>query len=116
MSPSSFQFFVTLPCDATYRDLMRELVRCALQYAGYPKSEIDAMLGAIDGAALATMPAEAAGGTAVLALTTADDTLAIEVSGPHLPPDAPAAGSMTVTAGRRDGRPALKFVQRLPVA
>lgn len=116
MPPSSFQFSATLPCDASYRDPLRELVRCALQYVGYPEPELAAMLAEIDAAAIASLPAARNGSVAKLWLTSDGDTLAIEIGGPHVPSEPPSVGTMTVMASQRNGQPVLKFVQRLPVA
>jgi hypothetical protein len=117
MPPPTFRFSATVPAHRGFMEPLRELVRQGLAYAGYPAVEASTMAGNIEEAAFRSLPETENGNAIGLHFTIEDHTLVVEVDGEHLLATPPETGLMdTVTVADRDGRPAYRFVRRLPAA
>ena len=90
----TFHFDASLPANRAFLDPLREILRQAFAYVGYPAIEASEMAGAVEALVGQGMPAE--GGRGVLRLRLERDATSfhVDVTAPHLPLTPPPVGLM----------------------
>src|SRR5688500_4472280 len=110
-----FHFEASLPAQRAFLDPLRELLRQAFAYVGYPSIESSEMAGAI--AALVAQGLRADNGRGALRLRIERDATSyhVDVTAPHLPLTPPPVGLMDRVSVHADpGGTRHRFTRHLP--
>jgi hypothetical protein len=90
----TFHFEATLPAHRGFLDPLREILRQAFAYVGYPAIEASEMAGAVEALVGQGMPAESGRGVLRLRLERDATSFHVDVTAPHLPLTPPPVGLM----------------------
>ncbi len=111
----TFHFEASLPGHRAFLDLLREILRQACVYVGYPAIEASGMAGAVEALVAQGLPAEPGRGTLRLRLERDATSFHVDVTAPHLPLAPPPVGLMDRVSVHADpGGTRHRFTRHLP--
>lgn len=110
-----FHFEASLPAHGAFLDPLREMLRQAYAYVGYPAIEASEMAGAIEAMVAQGLPAEPGRGTLRLRMERDKASFNVDVIAPHLPLNPPPVGLMDRVSVHADaGGTRHRFTRHLP--
>jgi hypothetical protein len=113
----TFHFEASLPAHAAFLEPLKEVVRQAFVYVGYPAGEARDMAQAIERLVAHGLPREGRGGDLRLRLERDATSIHVDVGAAHLPLTPPSVGLMDRVSVRQDGsRTTHRFTRHLPDA
>lgn len=111
----TFHFEASLPAHKGFLDPLRELLRQAFAFVGYPHIEASEMAGAIEALVAPGLPAEAARGEIRLRMERDAHAFNVDVTAAHLPLTPPPVGLMDRVSVHADaGGTRHHFTRHLP--
>ena len=111
----TFHFDASLPASRAFLDPLREILRRAFAYVGYPAIEASEMAGAIEALVAQGLPAEQGRGMLRLRIERDATSLHVDVTAPHLPLNPPPVGLMDRVSVHADqGGTRHRFTRHLP--
>ena len=110
-----FHFEASLPAQRAFLDPLRELLRQAFAYVGYPSIEASEMAGAIETLVAQGLPADHGRGALRLRIERDATSFHVDVTAPHLPLTPPPVGLMDRVSVHSDaGGTRHRFTRHLP--
>jgi hypothetical protein len=111
----TFHFEASMPAHRAFLDPMRELLRQAFAYVGYPSIEASEMAGAIEALVARGLPGDHGRGALRLRIERDAASLHVDVTAPHLPLTPPPVGLMDRVSVHADpGGTRHRFTRHLP--
>jgi hypothetical protein len=111
----TFHFEASLPAHRAFLDPMRELLRQAFAYVGYPAIEASEMAGAIEALVARGLPGDHGRGALRLRIERDAASVHVDVTAPHLPLTPPPVGLMDRVSVHADpGGTRHRFTRHLP--
>ena len=111
----TFHFEASLPASRAFLDPMREILRQAFAYVGYPPIEASEMAGAIELEVAGGMPAHAGRGQLHVRLERDPRSFHVDVTAPHLSLTPPPVGLMDrVSVHAEPGGTRHRYTRHLP--
>jgi len=111
----TFHFDASLPAHRAFLDPLREILRQAYAYVGYPAIEASEMAGAVEALVAQGLPAEPGRGTLRVRVERDASSFHVDVTAPHLPLSPPPVGLMDRVSVHADpGGTRHRFTRHLP--
>ena len=111
----TFHFDASLPAHRAFLDPLREILRQAFAYVGYPAIEASEMAGAVEALVAQGLPAEPGRGTLRVRVERDAASFHVDVTAPHLPLTPPPVGLMDRVSVHADpGGTRHRFTRHLP--
>jgi len=111
----TFLFDASLPAQRAFLDPLREILRQAFAYVGYPAIEASEMAGAVEVLVAQGLPAEHGRGALRHRIERDGTSFHVDVTAPHLPLTPPPVGLMDRVSVHADaGGTRHRFTRHLP--